>query len=83
MKRLILPIAALSLASCATVLTPQRCAQIDTAAATVEQIAAILQAEGIEPAKAAKLAAAVKAFQMTMAVACAQANPPPVAPIGT
>jgi hypothetical protein len=66
----------LLLAGCATVLTPQRCASIDAAAATVEQIAAVLVAEGIEPVRAQKLADAVKAGQIAMAAACAAVNPP-------
>lgn len=78
MIRPILAIALLSLSGCAT-LTPQRCAQIDAAAATVQEIAAVLIAQGIEPIRAGKLADAVKAGQIVLAAACAQANPPPVA----
>jgi hypothetical protein len=69
-----LAISLLALPGCAT-LTPQRCASIDTAARTVEQIAAILIAKGVEPVKAAKLADAVKAGQIAMQVACQSANP--------
>lgn len=76
---LLIACAAVSLSGCATVLTPARCASIDTAAATVEEIAAVLIGAGIEPARAAKLAEAVKVGQMALAVACAQSNPPPVA----
>lgn len=80
MKRisLILAASSLMLASCASFLTPERCASINIAASTAEQIAAVLQAEGVQPAAAAKLAVAVKTFQMSMAVACEQANPPAV-----
>lgn len=65
----------LMLPSCAT-LTPVRCAQFDAAAATVQEVAALLVAQGIEPVRAQKLADAVKAGQMLLAAACAQANPP-------
>jgi hypothetical protein len=70
----LIPIFALLLASCAT-LTPERCARIDAAASTAQEIAAVLIAQGIEPVKAQKLADAVKAGQIVLAAACAQANP--------
>lgn len=65
----------LSLGGCQTILTPQRCAGIDAAASTVEQIAAVLVSEGIEPARAAKLAEAVKVGQIALQTACASVNP--------
>lgn len=73
-----LAIAILALPGCAlnSTLTPARCAQVDAAAATVEQLASVLIAEGVEAAKAQKLANAVKAGLMLWDAACAQANAP-------
>lgn len=65
---------ALSLASCTT-LSAEQCARLNTAAATAEQIAAALVARGENPARAAKIAAAVKAGEMVLAAACVQARP--------
>jgi uncharacterized lipoprotein len=76
MKKVLALATALLLSACATVLTPERCASIDAAASTIEQIAASLEAAGVEPVRAHKLAVAVKTFQMTMQAACAQSNPP-------
>lgn len=71
-----LAISALSLSGCATVLTPQRCEQAAAGLTTAGQIAAVLVNQGIEAAKAQKLAEAVATGQMLLAVACAEANPP-------
>jgi hypothetical protein len=56
--RLGLTVAALSLSGCATLLTPARCEQAAAGLNTAAQIAQVLIARGVEPAKAAKLAAA-------------------------
>lgn len=66
---------ALSLASCTT-LSATDCARLNTAAATAEQIAAVLVARGENPARAAKIAAAVKAGEMLISAACARAGHP-------
>ena len=68
---------ALLLSGCATILTPQRCAQAAAGLSTAAQIAQVLIDRGIEPAKAAKLADAVVTGQMLLAAACAQAEPAP------
>lgn len=73
MKPLII-LAALSLSACTT-LSAQDCARLNTAAATAEQIAAALVARGETPARAAKIAAAVKAGEMAIGIACARTAP--------
>lgn len=55
------------------------CSTALNAAATIEQLAQIFVNAGIEPARAAKVAAAVRTFQMPATVACALI-PPPKAP---
>lgn len=47
------------------------CMTAISAAATVEQVAQFFVAAGIDPARAAKVAAAVHTFQMPLGVACA------------
>jgi hypothetical protein len=74
--------AAVALSGCATGLTPQTCARAAAGLNTAAQIAQVLIDNGIEPAKAAKLAEAVATDRMLLAVACAQAVPPPVQPVG-
>lgn len=74
MKRLTLIFAALTLTGCATVLTPQRCEQALAAAQTAQEIIAMLQARGVAPETAAKIAAALSLGQITLATACAASN---------
>lgn len=69
----IIILGALLLSGCTT-LTPRRCADIDVAASTVQEITAILMAQGIEVERARKLATAVKLGNEAIQRACAQAN---------
>lgn len=74
MKTLILA-ASLALSGCATIATPQRCEVAATGLATVEQIAAVLVNNGVGSSKAALLAEIVLIGKITLAAACAAANP--------
>lgn len=74
MNRLVI-LAAFALSSCTTLATPQHCQQAAAGLNTASQIAQVLIARGIEPAKAHKLADAVVAGQLLLAAACAQARP--------
>jgi hypothetical protein len=69
--------AALSLAGCATALTPQRCEDALRGLNTAQQIAAVLITNGIEPARAAELSVNLAVAQQALAVACKAANPAP------
>lgn len=51
------------------------CTTALNAAATIEQLAQFFVNAGIEPVKAAKVAAAVRTFQMPATVACALIAP--------
>ena len=73
MNRFALLLAPLALSSCAT-LTPDRCADALRAAQTIEQIAAVLIANGIAVEQAAKVAEAVALGQVAVGVACAVAR---------
>ena len=75
MKRLA-PLLVLTLAGCATILTPQRCEDAAAGLDTAAGIARVLIDRGIAPAKAQKLADAVAAGRIALAAACAQAPPP-------
>ncbi len=75
MKKIILAGAVcLALSSCATVLTPQRCEVAIRAASTVQEIAAVLISQGIEPERARLVAEAVAIGQLALAAACAKAR---------
>jgi outer membrane murein-binding lipoprotein Lpp len=73
MKLTLLP-ALFLLSGCATILTPERCAGFDAAAASVQDIAAYLIEQGVEPVKAAKIAGDAKAAQEAVRAACERAN---------
>lgn len=64
------------LASCATVLTPARCETALHAAQTAQEIVAVLQARGVLPEIAAKIASALTAGQITLGAACAGPSRP-------
>ena len=70
--RFLLPLALLSLTSCATVVTPQRCEQAARLATTAEQIAAVLVNNGYAQDRAAQIAQAIMVGQVAIAAACAQ-----------
>jgi len=72
-KLITIAAAALSLASCATVLTPQRCEGALAAATTAEQVIAVLVNAGIEAEKAQAIAAAIMVGKLAIAAACATA----------
>ena len=76
MKRLA-PLLVLSLAGCATVLTPRRCEEAAAGLGQAAEIAQVLIDRGLAPAKAHKLADAVAAGRIALAAACAQAGPAP------
>jgi hypothetical protein len=82
MKTMLAPLAALALLlpGCATLVTPRRCEQAAAGLDRADQIAQLLIAYGIAPAKAAKLAEAVAAGRMLIAAACAEA--PASTPLG-
>lgn len=61
--------AALALAGCETIRVPS-CAELLNAADTVEAIAALLEARGIEPESAAKVAEAVRQGRIAAQIAC-------------
>lgn len=73
--RILIPLVALSLCSCTSFATPERCEQAAAGLNTAAQIAAVLVNRGIDPAKAQKFAEAIVTGQMLLAVACAQASP--------
>lgn len=73
MKPILAPLLALTaLSGCATILTPSRCETALGAAQTAQEIVAVLQARGIAPEIAAKIAAALTVGQITLAAACAR-----------
>lgn len=75
MKKFII-LAALALSGCANGgLSVRTCQQAAAGLATAAQLAQVFIDQGIETAKAQKLAIAVTTGQMLLAVACAQANP--------
>lgn len=78
-------LAALALTpSCASVFNPHTCTALLQGAQTLEQIAAVLIANGIEPTKAAAIAQAISIGKISLAAACAASNPtPPVNPPAT
>lgn len=78
MKKIIISaMIALSLSGCAGVLTNDRCEAALRAASTIQEIAAILIRNGVEPNTAAKIAQAVSIGQIAIASACAAVNPDP------
>lgn len=60
-----------TLSGCATILTPSRCEAALGAAQTASEIVAVLQARGVAPEIAAKIASALVIGQVTLAAACA------------
>ena len=74
MKPLFIPLAAMSLSSCATVLTPSRCETAMAGLTTVEQIAAVLVNNGVEADKASQIASAILIGKVALATACATAR---------
>jgi hypothetical protein len=74
-------LATVPLAGCATILTPQRCEAVLSGAQTAQDIIAVLIARGVQPDIAAKVGNALALGQITLATACAAANPP-VATVG-
>lgn len=73
--RILILVAALALSGCASFATPQRCEQAAAGLATIGQLTQVFIDQGIEAAKAHKLADAVLTGQLLLAVACAQATP--------
>ena len=69
------PLIALSLAGCATILTPQRCAQALAGLHEAAQITQALIDRGVAPAKAQKLADALAAGQIALEAVCAEVDP--------
>lgn len=64
----------LAMPACATVLTPERCEVAIRAADTVQDIANVLVARGVEPERARQVADAVALGQLALSAACAQAG---------
>lgn len=81
MKRLILAatMAASTLSGCATLTSPANCQRALSGLETASEIVAVLQARGVAPAVAAKIARALVIGQVSLAAACAVIPPAPVA----
>lgn len=81
MKRLILAatLAAGTLSGCATVLSPANCERALSGLETAQEIIAVLQARGVAPEIATKIANALTLGSITLAAACASVPPAPVA----
>ncbi len=75
MTRFLPIISAMALTGCAT-LSPTRCEQVLNGLSTASEIVAVLQARGIEPEIAAKIAQAIMLGQISLSAACAASNPP-------
>ena len=72
--KILAPLIALPLAGCATILTPQRCAQALAGLHEAAQITQALIDRSVAPAKAQKLADALAAGQIALEAVCAEAG---------
>lgn len=75
--KMLAPLLVLSLAGCATNLTPRRCEDALTGLREAAQIAQVLIDRGVAPARAQKLADALAAGTIALEAVCAQAAPAP------
>lgn len=64
-------LAAALVSGCATITTPRNCERALTGLTAAQQIIAVLQAAGVKPEIAAKIASALAVGQVTVATACA------------
>ena len=71
--------AAVLLCGCSALLSPTNCERTLSGLQTASEIVAVLQARGVAPEIAAKIAQALAVGQVTLAAACASIPPAPVA----